>query len=1479
MRCPSCGHENQPDRKFCGQCGAELAVACGACGAQPEPGERFCGQCGAPIEKAEAPAASAPAPAPQRAAGQPSSFSDGRYQVKGFLGEGGRKRVYLARDGRLDRDVAIAVIKTEGLDEAGLTRVRREAQAMGRLGDHPHIVTVYDIGEESGEPYIVSQHMAGGELASLIQEAPNQQLSIEDAMRFAGEIGDGLQHAHSRGIIHRDIKPGNIWLTEEGTAMIGDFGLAVALDRSRLTMAGMMVGTVGYMPPEQALGRDTDASSDLYSLGCVLYEMVTGRTPFTGQDSVSVISQHINTPPTAPSYHNSTVPRVLEALIMRLLAKSPDDRPASAADVVAELRRISGSTSVVTSVEQPLVLTGAGALQGVPWGRFAGRQEEMGQLKAVLETALAGQGAMVMLAGEPGIGKSRLAKEFTVYAGLRGAQILNGRCFESEASIPYHPFIQAIQQYVRTRPVEDLQKELGSDAPEIARMVSEVRQRIPDIAEVPPQEGETDRLRMFDSVCNFIRNAARANPVVLVLDDLQWADKSSLAMLRHVTRGIASDRVIILGCYRDVELEENHPLVEAIAELRREPFYQRIAVRGLPFDDVHALMSTLGEQQVPLEFVREVHRATEGNPLFIEEILRNLIEEGELVLEEGQWASKGGGLPAWDIPEGIRGIVKRRLGRLSDECLSILTPASAMPSGFTFGVLKEVTGEDEDRLLDLLDEALRAQVIRERKDADSRATGTYELSHTALRQTIYGELSAPRRVRLHRQLGEAIERVYESSLEPHMADLAYHFYRAAAEGDVDRAIDYGRRAGERAMALLAYEEAARSYRLALRAAELESGRGDDERCRLLLALGEAETRAGQGDQAVDVIEQALPLAERLDDVLATRAALAHDQAVRRSQYAYSGRSIPILRQALERLGEDDSPARARLLATLADLPPVGITMEEQIAIGREALAVAERVQDAEGVRASHQALLAALSGPEHLDERMTMARELISLGSKAGDRYAELWGHIRLMIALLSSGDVDGVDRELEIIYPRAADTREPAYIGRRPSWEGMRAAMEGEWDKAERHVQELLAAFQQVNVAWLYQAATALMYDIRRSQGRLDELEGPIRAALEQNPIPGWKAALTLLYCYQGRDADARELLEGFSEDDLRQIPQDWTFLITVCTLIMATRELADKERARVLYELLLPYRNQHVVVADAVVYLGSAVFNLGLSAAAMGDLDEAETLFKDAIDAERRCRARPFLARSQYEYAAMLVERGDPADQDKALGLANDALAAFQDMNMANDVDRALALKLRLLGIDSSEMGTSIEAVAAAVYVEQPDLRPHAAPDGTVTLLFSDIEGSTPMNERLGDQRWMEVLREHNGLIREEVRSNQGFEVKTEGDGFMIAFQSARQALQCAIAIQRAFAKRNDDTDEPVRVRMGLHTGEPVKEADDFYGNHVNLAARIASQASGGEILVSALLRELTESAGDISFGEERDVELKGLSGTQRVFSVEWK
>ncbi len=278
-----------------------------------------------------------PPPAPARASDQPTSFANGRYQVKRFLGEGGKKKVYLAQDTLLDPEVAFALIKTEGLDEAGRSRIQREAQAMGRLGSYQHIVTVFDLGQEQDQPYMVTELMGGGDVEGLIEDAEGHHLSLEQAISIAVETCRGLDFAHSRGIVHRDLKPGNVWLTLDGIAKIGDFGLAVALDRSRLTTEGMMIGTVSYMPPEQAMGGEVTPRSDLYSLGAMLYEMVTGRPPFLGDDSVAIIGQHINTPPVAPAWHNGECPRALDALILRLLAKDPSERPESASDVLAAL--------------------------------------------------------------------------------------------------------------------------------------------------------------------------------------------------------------------------------------------------------------------------------------------------------------------------------------------------------------------------------------------------------------------------------------------------------------------------------------------------------------------------------------------------------------------------------------------------------------------------------------------------------------------------------------------------------------------------------------------------------------------------------------------------------------------------------------------------------------------------------------------------------------------------------------------------------------------------------------------------------------------------------------------------------------------------------------------------------------------------------------------------------------------------------------
>ncbi|MDP6514815.1 MAG: protein kinase [SAR202 cluster bacterium] len=356
----------------------------------------------------------------------PSSFANGRYQVKSFLREGGQKMVYLARDTLLDRDVAFALIKTHGLDDTSRARISREAQTMGRLGSHPHIVTVFDLGEHEGEPFIVTELMGGGDVQAILENTEGGKLPLEQAISIAIQTCRGLEFAHSSEIIHRDLKPGNVWLTEDGVAKIGDFGLAVSTDLSRLTTEGIMVGTVSYMPPEQATGGEVTPQADLYSLGAMLYEMVCGRPPFVGGDHITIMGQHINAPPEAPTRRRSDCPKPLEELILRLLSKDPSERPESAADVLTVLEGKDFSSAPGAFVgrqfeegkspdgldyallQAPLSSAASPATHpnNLPsrLTSFIGREQQIKEVRDLLSTA-----RLVTLAGAGGCGKTRLS--------------------------------------------------------------------------------------------------------------------------------------------------------------------------------------------------------------------------------------------------------------------------------------------------------------------------------------------------------------------------------------------------------------------------------------------------------------------------------------------------------------------------------------------------------------------------------------------------------------------------------------------------------------------------------------------------------------------------------------------------------------------------------------------------------------------------------------------------------------------------------------------------------------------------------------------------------------------------------------------------------------------------------------------------------------------------------------------------------------
>jgi class 3 adenylate cyclase len=1386
--------------------------------------------------------------------------------VRRFLGEGGKKRVYLAHDSRLERDVALALIKTDGLDEAGLARVRREARAMGRLGDHPNIVTVYDVGEEAGQPYIVSQYMGGGSVDDLLQQAEKRRLPMEQTLRLAEDVCRALEYAHVHGVIHRDLKPSNVWLTEDRTAKLGDFGLAIALDRSRLTLEGLMVGTVAYMPPEQALGRAPDTRSDLYAFGAMLYEMVTGRPPFLGDDAVAVISQHINTPPVAPTWHNADVPRALEALILRLLAKAPEERPESAAAVRETLAVLAAPKAA--SGERPAAEVNP--LDRLASGIFVGREREMDELRAGFEDALSGHGRLLLLVGEPGIGKTRTSEELTTYARLRKAQILWGRCYEGEGAPAYWPWVQAVRAYVHDREPSALLSEMGSGASEIAQVVSEVRQRLPGLPEPQRLDPEQARFRLFDSMTTFLKNASKAQPLVLILDDLHWADKPSLLLLQFLARELRGARLLVLGTYRDVDLRRQHPLSQTLGELTREQLSQRILLRGLSQHDVERFIEITAGIKPPAALVEAVYKETEGNPFFVNEVVRLLVADERLQRPEQ--------VKSWSvgIPQSVREVVGRRLDHLSAECNRVLTAASVIGREFGLDVLEHMSDLSGDRLLEVLDEAVAARVVTE----VPRAGGRYSFSHALIRETLYDELSTTRRGRLHRQIGETLEQLYGAHPEPHLAELAYHFFEAAQGGDVDRAIGYAMRAGDRAAELMAHEEAARQYELALQALELRE-HNEAGKCAMLLTLSETLWRAGEYDRAKETGLQAANLARKLADgeslaraVLDYGGTLPAFAAVIRDETL-----VALLEEALAALPEGDNPLRARVLSRLAEEITFSDPYERREALCREAIEMARRIGDPAVVGSALRSAHWALWVPQTAEERVALANEIIELGRKAGDRAMAAEGRAFLGWDLIELGDVAGAIKEIEEFSRLSESLRLPYYRWGLAITRVLLAFVQGRLQEVEALAQQALQMGQEAqnqNATLVFGIQIALLL---LEQGRTQEAEATLTGAAGMYPSVGRnvRCALAVIYINEGRAAEARSEFESLAAHDFADLPRNSGWLYSLAYLAEVASFLGDARRAETLYALLLPSARLNVAISPVAAW-GACARYLGLLAATLGRSDEAARHFEDALAMNVRMGMRQASAHTQADYAEMLLARNAPGDRAKGLYLLNQALDIARELGMKLVVEKALALKLRAQGVAGDGVKTSIDTVAAAVERERPNLRRHAAPDGTVTILFTDIEGSTALTERLGDQRAHEVLRAHNAVVREEVAAHGGFEVKSQGDGFMLAFHSARQALACAIAIQRALPSGRSGNLDPVRVRIGLHTGEAIREADDFFGKAVILAARIAAQANGGEILASSLVKELTESRGEFAFADPREVALKGLSGTYRLFSVGW-
>ena len=889
---------------------------------------------------------------------------------------------------------------------------------------------------------------------------------------------------------------------------------------------------------------------------------------------------------------------------------------------------------------------------------LVGRRHELGVLEKYWGDALAGGRQLVLLAGDAGIGKTRLAAELARRARDDGALVLYGR-FDEEALAPYQPVVEMVRGWSSGASLEPLRERLGVRAADLGLLFGELGPPPAEEAGDP----DTRRMRFFDAVAALLGEAGAQAPLVLIFDDLQWADRPTLQLLRHLLRSPQPQRVLLLGTYREAELEPGHSLLELVGDVRREGLLKRLDLGGLAEPEVAELVAALGVNGAEPAFVRALHGETEGNPFFIEEVVRHL-RESERELHADISLTEAG------VPDGVREVTARRLRRLDPESRQALQFAAVIGREFDYDVLEAVAPIHDDALIAALEDGVDARVLRE-----AGRVGRYAFTHALVRATLYDGLSRLRRARLHGRVGEAIVRLRGSDLDPYLPQLAFHFAQAAPVEQPDRAIDYALAAARRADRLLAWEEAAQHYRAALRARDLTGAREDPVRAELLFAQGTSEDRAGLEDAARATFQDAAATARMLGDAaLLGRAALGFA-----GQWSVLGRvdeeRLAVLEEALAALGEEDSPLRARLLARLALELYYSGDPDRRQALSEQAVELARRVGDPRTLAACLDARHYALWRPETVDERLEVAAELRRVAEQTGDAELELEGAGWTVVDLLELGDVVGADIQIAAASKLADALQRPLWLWWTLLLRCTRAQMTGRFEVAERLADEALEVGRHGQAENAMNAYAQAMFNIRREQGRLAEVEPAVRQFVEMYPmLVAWRAGLALLLVELGREDEARAEFEALAR--LEDLPRDANWLIGVTLLAEVAGALGDGARAEPLYSLLEPFAGRNVVVGRAATCNGSASRLLGILAAAMRSWELAEGHFINALAMHERMGAGPWVARTQLAYAEMLLTRRRRGDRARARGLLEDANAIADTLEMPVVAGRAREL-----------------------------------------------------------------------------------------------------------------------------------------------------------------------------------------------------------
>jgi len=883
---------------------------------------------------------------------------------------------------------------------------------------------------------------------------------------------------------------------------------------------------------------------------------------------------------------------------------------------------------------------------------FVGRAAEQAALDESLKTITTGGTRTLLISGEPGIGKTSLSSGFARTAFENGAAVLYGRCDE-DLGIPYQPWAEALSHLVAHSPDDLLRAHVEARAGELARLVPELAHRVP----LPPSsssDAESERYLLFGAVLDLLTRVSTMAPVVLLLDDLHWSDRQSVQLLRHVVSADAPLRLLLIGTFRESDIDTDHPLSETLAAFHRESGVERVALRGLGDDELLDLLETTAGHRMTEDGValrNALMAETEGNPFFVGEMLRHLAETNAIYQDDsGRWVASPD-LRTSGLPVSIREVVGRRVARLGEQSQRVLSLAAVIGRDFDTEVLSRVAELDEDEVIDLCDQAVTATVL----DV-AEVAGRYSFAHALIEHTLYDSLSPSRRARSHQRVADALEELCGEDPGERVGELAYHWAHATQPRDAEKAISYAQQAGDRALAQLAPDEAVRWYQDALDL--LDRAPTDDlhRRAALLVGLGDAQKQTGDGAYR-ETLLAAAHLADDIDAVdLLVRATLQNSRGIASSFGEIDHERAEMITRALTRLGDADTPDRARLLALLCLERSFDTDPQGRLTLARQAVDMARRMGDRAALVYAIVMCNNPIAMPRTLELRREWTAEACEIVDELGDPVARCRAIARRMSTALEAGDLS-TWREAFLTFASESER-----IGQPFNhWDlafnrTLRCALEGDLVAAEEAADEALTlgtATGQPDALAIYGAQ---LVDVRGKQGRVHELVPLIEQAVQNNPgLPAFRAALVRAKSRHGADDEVRALLD-IEVADKFPMPEDTQWLTAHALWADGAARCGHLPAAARLYELLSPWHAQFATTYITIT--GSVAHYLGLLAHALDRYDEANQWFAEALACHERMQAPYFVAFTQTAWAALLFDRNQPGDAESARAFLDAAL-----------------------------------------------------------------------------------------------------------------------------------------------------------------------------------------------------------------------------